>query len=155
MKGVRIKAPAFVDCLPYLDAIAAKVDHNKPETLWRALSQYIDFCSKTGMIIGNNSCYYACGISKETAAAWYRGTRRGNNPEYHRFAEMLKTICAAAREQYGLEGVVNPILTIFHQKHFDGFTDTPQIMDIRHPLGDLPDAEKLIKKYGGLYSDAD
>lgn len=150
MRGVRIKTPSFVDCLPHLDAIAATVDPDRSETLWEAVSQYLAFCKNSGMLISNRTLYLALGCSKETICTWANGTRRQHNPEYRQFAIFVKQLCAAAREQYGLEGIVNPILTIFHQKAWDGFTDTPQIMDIRDPLGDLPDGKNLAKKWGML-----
>lgn len=150
MKRTKRNHPAFLECLPYLDAIAATVDHERPQTLWCALWRYIAFCADTGMLLTNKGCYRAVACSKETIHAWSAGTRKQHDPQYKLFADLVRQICAAAREQYGLEGEVNPILTIWHQKFYDGFTDTPHEKNIPNPLGDLPDAEKLIKKYGGL-----
>ena len=142
--------PGFMECKPYIDAIAATVDIDKPETLWKALDKYLDFCCRTGMMISNNSCYRALGLTRGTIYTWIHRTRRAYNPQYHDFAEMVKTICACAREQYGLEGQTSPIMTIWLQKAYDGFKDVPEDEATLNPLGDLPDADKLLQKYGGL-----
>ena len=145
--------PSFTECLPYLSQIRNTVDHQKPGTLWAALDDYIGFCARTGMMISNKSLYYSVKCSKETIAKWYGRTRKQHDPQYHDFAEMCKAICAAAREQYGIEGQMNPILCIFWQKSYDGFRDDPPDEYIENPLGDLPDANKMIQKYGGLTDD--
>lgn len=146
----KMPGPSFVDALPVLNAIRDTVNLNDPQTLRTALQMYLKYCCRTGFYIGNKSLYFACRVSKDTICKWSNGTRKAHDPRFREFANLARQICAAAREQYGLEGLTNPILTIWMQKHYDGFTDTPQIMDIRHPLGDMPDADKLIKKYGYL-----
>ena len=144
--------PAFTDALPFLDQIRKTVNLNDPSTLWSALDSYLRFCCDTGFMIGNTSLYYAVGISKETASKWSKGQRKAHNPEFKRFADMAKEICACAREQYGVEGLVNPILTIFHQKKYDGFRDDPPDDSIPIPLEDV-DIAKLERKYRSLTDD--
>ena len=131
----------------YLDQIRKTVDLNDPSTLWSALDSYIRFCADTGFMIGNTSLYYAVGISKETASKWSKGQRKAHNPEYKRFADMAKAICACAREQYGIEGQTSYLMTIWLQKRYDGFTDSPPEEYIENPLGDV-DIAKLERKYG-------
>lgn len=142
--------PSFTDALPFLDQIRKTVNLNDPSTLWNALDSYLQFCCDTGFMIGNTSLYHAVGISKETASKWSKGQRKAHNPEYKRFADMAKAICACAREQYGLEGQTSYLMTIWLQKRYDGFTDSPPEEYIENPLGDLPDANKLIEKYGSV-----
>ena len=36
-------------------------------------------------------------------------------------------------------------MTIWLQKRYDGFTDTPRDEEPRNPLGDLPDQQQLAK----------
>lgn len=134
-------------------AIRRTVDLDNPVTLYNAMEQYINLCAQTGMKITNGTMYMACGVSKETIHTWEYGTRRQNNPAYREFATMCKMICAAAREQYGVEGQVNPILTIFHQKYFDGFTDAPQQEAAKDPLGEITDPAKLAEKYKDIIVD--
>ena len=95
----------------------------------------------------------ACGVNRMDISNWANGKKRQNNPSYREFAEMCKAICSAAREQYGVEGQVNPILTIFHQKYFDGYTDQPQQEAIKDPLGEISDPQKIAEKYKDILTD--
>lgn len=134
-------------------AIRQTVDLDNPATLWNAMEQYLQLCANTGLKISNAFMYLACGIDRRTVSDWYLGTRRQNNPEYRQFASMIKEICAAAREQYGIEGKTNPILTIFHQKFYDGFVDNPGAEQYADPLGEIQDPQKLAEKYKDLITD--
>ena len=129
------------------------VDLDNPATLWNALEQYIQLCAASGMKITNSFLYLACGVSRQIVSEWYLGNKRNSNPEYRRFATMAKEICAAAREQYGIEGKTNPILTIFHQKFYDGFRDDPGTESYSDPLGEIQDPQKLAEKYKDLITD--
>lgn len=134
-------------------AIRSKVDLENPTTLFNAMEQYINLCAMTGMKITNQTLYMACGVSKQDISNWANGRARQNNPSYREFADMCKTICSAAREQYGVEGQVNPILTIFHQKYFDGYTDQPQQEAVKDPLGEISDPQKIAEKYKDILTD--
>lgn len=147
-----MKRQDFVDYLPYLNAIRQTVDRKDPATLWRALDMYLNLCCNKGMLISNKSLYFALGLSKATIHAWAHGLRKQHQPEYARFAALVKEVCAAAREQYGVEGQVDPILTIWHQKFYDGFTDNPPSETVHSPLGDLPDAD-AIEEYSRRLAD--
>lgn len=133
--------------------IRSTVDLDNPDTLWNAMEQYLQLCAMSGLKISNSFMYLSCGISRPTVSDWFHGTRRQNNPEYKRFATMIKEICAAAREQYGLEGAVNPILTIFHQKFYDGFMDNPKEEAVNDPLGEMQDPKELAQKYKDIILD--
>ena len=134
-------------------SIRQTVDLDDPRTLWHAMEQYVNLCAQTGMKISNAFMYLACGVSKQTISEWYLGNKRQNNPEYRKFASMVKEVCAAAREQYGIEGKTNPILTIFHQKFYDGFVDNPGAEQYADPLGEIQDPQKLAEKYKDLITD--
>lgn len=149
----KMPGPSFVEALPVLDAIRETVSLDDPQTLNAALTMYINYCCRTGFYIGNKSLYYACHTSKETISKWSNGTRKAHDPRFREFANLARQICAAAREQYGIEGYTNPILTIWMQKVYDGYTDTPQPERDYNPLGDMPNAAELIRKYGGLADD--
>ena len=146
---VKHPGPSFAEMLPVMDSIRNTVDLNDPATLWAAFNSYMNLCCNTGLYISNRSMYYCCGTSKETINAWYHRTRRAHDPQYHDFAEMVKTICAAAREQYGVEGQTSPLMTIWLQKAFDGFRDDPPDEAVLNPLGDI-DKDRLERLYGGL-----
>lgn len=133
--------------------IRAGVNLNDPATLWDAMSKYLQLCAMSGMKISNSLMYLSCGVSRTTISEWEHGTKKKGDPEYRKFASMCREVCAAAREQYGLEGKVNPILTIFHQKFYDGFTDVPQPQEASDPLGEMQDARELAEKYKDLIMD--
>lgn len=129
------------------------VDIENPATLFNAMEQYLGLCAMSGMKISNTMLYFACNVTRTVVYDWYHGRARKGNPEYKQFASMIKDICSAAREQYGLEGQVNPILTIFHQKYYDGFRDNPQIDDVVDPMGENQDPQKLAEKYKDIILD--
>lgn len=134
-------------------AIRQTVDLDNPITLYNAMEQYLNLCANTGMKITNAFMYLACGVSKQAISEWYLGHKRQNNPEYREFASLVKQVCAAAREQYGVEGQTNAILTIFHQKFYDGFVDNPGAEEYADPLGEIQDPQKLAEKYKDLITD--
>lgn len=134
-------------------AIRQTVNIDDPITLNNAMGQYIQLCSVSGMKISNSMLYFSCNITRTMVYDWLHGRTKKNNPEYKRFAMLVKEVCSAAREQYGLEGQVNPILTIFHQKYYDGFSDTPQIDETTDPLGENQDPAKLAEKYKDIILD--
>lgn len=134
-------------------AIRQTVDLDNPATLYNAMEQYLNLCSATGMKITNQTMYMAVGVGRTEMHYWDTGQRRQNNPAYREFARLCKDICAAAREQYGIEGQVNPILTIFHQKWFDGYSDAPQQEEVKDPLGEIQDPAKLAEKYKDIITD--
>ena len=147
------EANAVPNMINTILAIRNTVDLDNPATLWNAMEMYLNLCSNTGMKISNSTLYTACGIDRRTIHYWEFGLRRQNNPEYRKFAETAKLICAAAREQYGIEGQVNPILTIFHQKFYDGLKDNPPDEAAENPLGEITDPQKLAEKYKDIILD--
>jgi hypothetical protein len=146
-------AAAVPNMIHTILGIRQTIDLDNPATLWNGLEMYLNLCSNTGMKITNTTLYTACGIDRRTIHDWEYGLRRQNNPEYRKFAQMAKMVCAAAREQYGIEGQVNPILTIFHQKFYDGLKDNPPDEAAENPLGEITDPEKLAEKYKDIILD--
>lgn len=153
MLPVPQQATAVPQMVQTVLAIRNTVDLDDPATLWNAMDQYLTLCATTGMKISNSTMYMACGVGRNDIHHWEFGLRRQNNPEYRKFAIMCREICAAAREQYGIEGQVNPILTIFHQKYYDGFRDNPPDNAVENPLGDIEDPQKLAEKYADIIVD--
>lgn len=152
--SAKMPGPSFTEALPVLDAIRQTVDLHDPQTLHDALNMYLNYCSKTGFFISNRGLYYSCRVSRDCICKWSNGSRKAHDPRYREFANLARQVCSAAREQYGVEGQVNPILTIWHQKFYDGYRDySPDDSPITSPLGDMPNAAELIRKYGGLEDD--
>ncbi len=148
--GEATAVPAMIQTLL---AIRQTVNLDDPTTIWNAMDQYIALCSMTGMKITNGTMYMALGVNRGEMHNWQYGLRRQNNPEYRKIADTCKEICAAAREQYGIEGQTNPILTIFHQKFYDGFKDNPPDEAAENPLGEITDPQKLAEKYKDIITD--
>ena len=144
---------AVPDLISACMTIRQTVDIDDPASLNNALAQYIQLCSMSGMKISNNMLYFSCNVTRTMVYDWFHGRTKKADPEYKRFASLVKEICSAAREQYGLEGSVNPILTIFHQKYYDGFRDDPQIDTVNDPLGENQDPAKLAEKYKDIIVD--
>lgn len=144
---------AVPDLIAACLTIRQDVDIEDPASLNSALAKYLQLCSMSGMKISNSMLYFSCNVTRTMVYDWYHGRTKKANPEYKRFAAMVKEICTAAREQYGLEGQVNPILTIFHQKYYDGFREDTQTDDMRDPLGENQDPAKLAEKYKDIIVD--
>ena len=63
-------------------------------------------------------------------------------------------MCAAYREQLGLEGKTHPALTIFWQRNFDGLTNEDIVRVTKEdPLGVLKDANEIAEKYKDMPDD--
>ena len=133
--------------------ISKTVDREDPQTLYHAFEMYLQLCASTGMKVSNAFAHLALGVSDQIMSDWRLGNRRQNNPAYREFAMFVKQFCAAAREQYGIEGATNPILTIFHQKYYDGFVDNPGAESYADPLGEIQDPQKLAEKYKDIITD--
>lgn len=105
--------------------IAAQADVNNPDSLFRCLEQYLILCGEQNMKVSNMACYAACGVDRNDISNWANGRTRKNDPRYKEFAMLVKSICGQYRENAMVEGVMNPVIGIWHQKQYDGFQDSP------------------------------
>ena len=146
--GEKAKAAQFIlEC----QNISRYSDHNNIDTLYTCFNAYIRLCMKFDYAITNMTAYMACGVHRRDIDRWASGERRKDDPAYKEFAEMVRSVCGAARELYGVEGKVNPILTIFHEKVVDKLSDQPvPDKEDTSPLGEMKDAESLAKKYENI-----
>lgn len=132
-------------------AISKYADVKNIETLYACFEAYLKLCYEFDFRITNMTAYMACGLSRKNIDDWANKKRRSSDPAYKEFADTLREMCSAAREQYGVEGKTNPVLTIFHQKAYDKFNDQPiQESDDVSPLGEMQDAHALAKKYENI-----
>lgn len=114
----------------------------------RRFKKYLETCAQFDMKVGNMNAYLAIGITKQKAFEWLNGSSASQYPERALFIEQVKTICSGYREAMMQDGKLNPVTGIFWQKNFDGLKDVQEtITTTRSVLGDLPDMEKLQKKY--------
>lgn len=108
-------------------------------------SNYLEKCIEYGFSPGNANAYYAIGINQQTAYAWEHGHAR---QELKDFILQVKDFCAASREQMMIEGKMNPVVGIFHQKNYDGFVDQKEhVFTTNNALGDTANEEELKKRY--------
>lgn len=107
--------------------IAAEADINDPNTLFSCLEKYMLLCMEQNIKITNMAAYAACGVSGTDVLNWENGRTRKNDPRYREFATFLRSVCAQYREQSMVEGTINPVIGIWHQKQYDAMSDSPII----------------------------
>lgn len=107
--------------------IAAEADINDPNTLFSCLEKYMLLCMEQNIKITNMAAYAACGVSGADVLNWENGRTRKNDPRYREFATFLRSVCAQYREQSMVEGTINPVIGIWHQKQYDAMSDSPII----------------------------
>ena len=97
----------------------------------------------------NMNAYFAIGISKQRVSGWKSG--KEGTPEHRQFAEDITSFFSSIHEQAGMEGMMNPILTIFWQKAHDGLSDQPKVeVTVSNPLGEARSAQEIADKYSGV-----
>lgn len=127
---------------------------NDPQDLIDHFHQYLDLCAEYGWKVGNLTAYLAMGVAKQTVDDWKLGKSRKDDPRYKQVADYIMSVCAANREQLGLEGAVHPALTIFWQRNFDGFTNEDIVrVETNDPLGKIQDAKAIAEKYKDIPDD--
>ena len=134
--------------------IAKDVDRNDPDSLLAAFHKYLILSAEMGQKIGNMTAYAAMGVAKSSIDEWYHGEAKGKDPRYRELAAYVKSMCAAYREQLGLDGKTHPALTIFWQRNFDGFTNEDIVrVQKEDPLGEVRDAHEIAEKYKDIPDD--
>ena len=133
--------------------IAKDADTNDIESLYNCLERYLKWCFDNKVTITNTAAYAACGIDRFTVKDWATGHRRADRPEFKEFAFKLKQICSINREQMMADGKLNPIVGIWWQKNFDGFTDKPQeYLESSEEERD-PTVNEIAQKYANIGDD--
>ena len=134
--------------------IAKGVNKKDPESLLEAFHKYLILSADHGQKIGNLTAYAAMGINKSTIDDWYHGQDRASDPRFRELAIYVKSVCAAYREQLGLDGKTHPALTIFWQRNFDGLTNEDIVrVERQDPLGEVKDARSIAEKYKDIPDD--
>lgn len=134
--------------------IAKDVDKKDPESLLEAFHKYLLLSAEMGQKIGNMTAYAAMGINRNTIDDWYHGQDRASDPRFRELAIYVKSMCAAYREQLGLDGKTHPALTIFWQRNFDGLTNEDIVRVTKEdPLGLLKDSREIAEKYKDMPDD--
>lgn len=120
------------------------------EAMKRGLLAYLDLCKKYNKPITNQAAYMAMGITYQTAYDICHG--RSGTPDQKEIVNYAKQLCAMNREAMGLSDTVNPILTIFWQKAYDGLNETAEVNAAIAEDDNLIEAsaDEIIEKYSDL-----
>ena len=141
-----------VDFIAKCSEIGARVRQNRSiEAYAQAFHDYLELSAREGQKIGNMTAYLAMGVDHKMIEHWLKGDTHKDDPRYKQLAALVKTVCAAHREQVALSGVVHPALSIFWQKNFDGLTDDGIFrVEMVDPMGEVKDTEEIKEKYKDL-----
>lgn len=143
------KVTAFVNY--HMDMMAMRQGCNKKDVqdLYNRFYNYLRYCSEHGIIPNNMNAYYAIGILKEDVYKWRHGIQ--GTPDHRQFAEDVASFFASIHEQGAIDGMFNPISSIFWQKAYDGLSDQPKIeVSLNNPLGETRSSEEIAKAYDDL-----
>ena len=131
--------------------IAAEADINDPDSLFRCLEKYMLLCMEQNIKITNMAAYAACGISEMDVSNWANGRTRKNDPRYRDFAVFLRSVCSQYREQSMVEGTLNHVVGIWHQKIHDGYREDAPVMTEAESLIEVKaDPDEIAARYQAL-----
>ena len=137
----------YIQAIVETHKIAQNADMNDISTLYNCLEQYIDMCKRLDIRVTNMGAYQACGLSRKVVCEWAAGVKRKNDPEYARFAQLIRSICSEYREMLMVDNKISPITGIWWQKNYDHLVDNPTPFDeIADGREDLTSAE-IAEKY--------
>lgn len=127
--------------------IAINADDKDMNSMRKCFYAFCALAEATNMKVGNMTAYTAMGINTSTARNWRSGGP-GSTPERRQLIEEVCAVCAATREMLGASGAINPVLTIFWQKNWDGFRDvTEHVAYQGDPLGEKQSPNEIAEKY--------
>lgn len=122
------------------------VDKSDVPDLYQRFYRYLTYCAEHNIIPNNMNAYFAIGISRQDVSAWYTGA--SGTPDHRKFAETIKSFFASIHEQGALDGIMNPISSMFWQKAHDGLIEASKVEVVQQdPLGDRRSADDIAKKY--------
>lgn len=127
--------------------IAINADDKDMNSMRKCFYAFCALAEATNMKVGNMTAYTAMGINTTTANNWRKGGP-GSTPERRQLIEEVCAVCAATREMLGASGAINPVLTIFWQKNWDGFRDvTEHVAYQGDPLGEKQSPNEIAERY--------
>lgn len=143
------KVTAFVAYHMAMLQMREGVDKKDVADLRQRLLNYLSYCMEHGIIPNNMNAYFAIGITRQEVSAWKLGN--AGTPEHRKFAEEITSLFASIHEQGGVDGIINPILSIFWAKAHDGLSDQPKIeVQVTDPLGERASAEDIAARYADV-----
>ena len=131
----------------YMEVITprTKINSNDVAEMRRRFVNYRNATEAYGMEYGNQTAYYAIGLS-ENQVRQYTGQKYNDNPERGDFLRNMKFYLAAYREQSMAKGYMNPVNGIFWQKNYDGLRDVQEVQ-IASPEIEVRDIKSIASRY--------
>jgi len=140
------KVGAFIDYHIQLFQMGKGVNKEDVDELYLRFVRYLEYCSEHNIMPGNMAAYMAIGVTSEDIRHWASGKK--GTPRHKQFAQDVRAFFNAVHEQAPMEGLLNPILSIFWQKAYAGLSDQPQPeSEDTNPLGEQQSAEQIAAKY--------
>lgn len=140
------KVNAFINY--HLDMLRMRQGVNKQDVgdLYRRFIEYLKYCSERNIMPNNMNAYFAIGINRQELSNWYTG--KSGSPEHRKFAEDIKAFFSSIHEQGAIDGLINPILTIWWQKAYDNMIEAQKVEQVEEtPLGERQTAEQIAAKW--------
>lgn len=123
-----------------------EVDRSNIEELEERFQKYLAWCAANDMKVGNQMCYLALGIDRDTVYDWSHG--RSRSIAHSDFIKKVQKVCAGYREALMQDGQINPVTGLFWQKNYDGLKDQQEVvLTPNNPLGNQTSPEELQQKY--------
>lgn len=108
---------------------------------------YCALAERCGMRIGNMNAYHSMGISLQMACQW-RNNTSGSTEERRQLIQEVDAVCSGNRELLASMQQINPVLSIFWQKNYDGLRDVQDhVIAPKDPLGERQTPEQIQEKY--------
>ena len=143
------KVTAFVAYHMEMAKMRKGVDKKNVPDLYNRFFTYLQYCQDHGIMPNNMNAYYALGLSRQDIDAWNR--KSWGTPEQQEFGMFVKEFFASVHEQGAVEGIINPITSIFWQKAHDGMIEASKLEVVNQdPLGDKKSATQIADQYKDL-----
>ena len=143
----------FAAIIMAIQEISQDADINDIDSLYSCLDRYLKWCYHHNVTITNGGAYAACGVSKQAISDWECGVKRASQPEYKEFARLIRKLCGINREQMMADGKLNPVVGIWWQKNWDGFSDRPPELQAAEEKEEDPTVNEIAQKYAGIGDD--
>lgn len=102
------------------------VDTSDIPALENRFIEYLAICEKHGRKPGNQACYFALGLDKDTMEGWANGSR--GTSQHQVFGKKIKQFLGMTREELMASNKINPVTGIFWQKNYDGLRDQQEVV---------------------------
>lgn len=143
------KVTAFVQYHIDMAKMRVGADPNDVEGLYTKFGNYLTYCAEHAIVPSSAACYYAIGLSRERMFRWKSGS--SGTPEQRQFAQDVHAFLASVHEQGAVDGIVNPIYSMWLQKAYDGMVEAEKAnLPPETHEEDKATAEEIQAKYAGI-----